>query len=155
MKMLELLSLVVALPIAALIWFLIYYRHYYSQISEIPGPKSRNVLIGNLDLFYEKGKSVGESKLIQIFRPSTTSHGFVSIASGRRLMSLAQQYKKEPMCKFYLGPKPIVLLYTPEGFQVSVEWDGLRSRTVSYNLSCSQRQSLAIRTSSTRLPSTP
>ncbi len=33
------------------------FGHYSNLINEIPGPKARNILIGNLDLFYASAKT--------------------------------------------------------------------------------------------------
>jgi hypothetical protein len=33
------------------------FRHYSNLINQIPGPKARNIFIGNLDIFYVSAKT--------------------------------------------------------------------------------------------------
>lgn len=67
-------------------------------LSTIPGPKVKNFLLGNLDQFYSPGKPLQHS-------------------IGDGLMKLSSLFAKDGLFKFYIGPKPIVCVYSADYFQ--------------------------------------
>jgi cytochrome P450 len=85
-------TVIISLVIIVFAYYYLKRRQFYAIIDRIPGPKCNLPLLGNADLFWEKGQDMGVTMLYTLQR-------------------LANEYRKQGIFRYYLGSMPIVVIY--------------------------------------------